>query len=83
MTAIGNLALGIEVEFLEFSVFPCTRSNHINCEISLHLLSLWSKVGSLGNSIALVSNNIDQLALLHLINDLFVMSLQVRVLVIL
>ena len=30
-----NLTLSIEIEFLEFSIFPCPASNHVHCEISL------------------------------------------------
>jgi hypothetical protein len=30
-----DLTLSIEIEFLEFSIFPCTTSNHVHSEISL------------------------------------------------
>jgi hypothetical protein len=80
MTTIGSLTLSIKIVFLELSVFPCSASNHINCEISLHLLSLRSEIRALGNLIALVGDNIDKLSFLHLFNDLFVMSLKVIIL---
>ena len=70
-----DLTLSIEIKFLEFSIFPCTTSNHVHSEISLELLPLWSEVSSLSHLIALVTDNIDKLSFLHLLHYLFVMSL--------
>ena len=75
VTTLRDLTLSIEVEFLEFCIFPCTASNHVHSEIGLELLPLWSEVRSLCNLIALVSGNIDQLPFLHLFHNLLVMSL--------
>ena len=75
MATFRDLTLSIEIEFLELSIFPCPASNHVHCEISLELLPLWSEISSLCHLIALVSDNIDQLPLLHLFHNLLVMSL--------
>ena len=75
MTTLRDLTLSIEIEFLEFRIFPCTTSNHVHSEIGLELLPLWSKVRSLSNLIALVGGNIDQLPFLHLFHNLLVVSL--------
>lgn len=80
VATLRDLTLSIEIEFLEFSIFPCPASNHVHSEISLELLPLWSKVRSLCHLIALVTDNVDQLPFLHLLHNLLVMSLEIRVL---
>jgi hypothetical protein len=75
VTTLRDLTLSIEIEFLEFCIFPCTASNHVHSEIGLKLLPLWSEVRSLSHLIALVGGNIDQLPFLHLFHNLLVVSL--------
>jgi hypothetical protein len=83
MTALWDLTLSIEIELLELCIFPVTRAEHFDGKISLHLLSLRSKVSTLGNLVALVGDHIDELTLLHLIDDLLVVRIKIRIFAIL
>ena len=75
VATVRDLTLSVEIVCLEFSVFPCPASKHVQSEVSLELLPLWGEASSLGHLIALVAGNIDKLPLLHLLHDLRVMSL--------
>jgi hypothetical protein len=83
MTALWDLTLSIEIELFELGIFPITRAEHFDGEICLHLLSLGSKVSTLRNLVALVGDHIDKLTLLHLIDDLLVVRIEVRIFTIL
>ena len=78
MATLRRQTCSVNVGPLELCGLPGTGAEHLSSELHLELCTLWLVLSSLCHLVGLSADDTDQLALLELIKQLFVVAFNLR-----